>query len=106
MKQINIRLGKKDEPMKTRKINMRKGFNKFGEKFVITDFAGYSNKSIPNFTDTFNKKYTVTHYKTGAFVIHSRPKEKINELIERTKKFLVNRKQELKEITKNLEIIN
>ena len=68
MKQINIRVGRRYEPVKIRLTNMRNGFNMFGERFVITDFIGFKDRTIKDYDGI---KYTVTHYKTGCAILHS-----------------------------------
>ncbi|MBC8146729.1 MAG: hypothetical protein H8E98_01955 [Bacteroidetes bacterium] len=83
MKQINIRVGKRTDPLKIRIVNMRNGFTMFGEKFIVTDFSGWRDRAIKDYDGI---KYTVTHHKTGYAVIHS--KGTIKQTILKAKTFL------------------
>ena len=88
--------------MRVKKVSMRKGFKMFGETFIVTDFAGYSESTLR----IFHPQYTITHYKTGANVLHSESKEKISNFIDRAKRFLSNKEKLLKTVLTNLEVIN
>lgn len=107
MKQINVRVGKKGDPITTMKSNARRPFTFYGEKFIVTNYI--SRNEYGEIFMMPGRNYIVTHYKTGMCIsnlISSDYKESIDNLIEKTKKYLEERKDELKNVLKDIPEVN